>query len=352
MDIEKILHYREKIQSLQFPGEEFRVLKNELMALADSYHASEDVQEGLYYCSVENRSISGFVITAKDGSTITEQSFRDGKKRTIELIDKFLEELRNMDCLSQKLESIPDDTALNKLKRLEIEFRLSYYRDSPDKLLSRMRMLIKNVSRGSYLNEIPDKSLFQAYQSYKQKAYDYHKNIIANVISTIIEEIEMNSTYNQKNSKETIRSNKVFVVHGHDDEMKVSVARSLDRMGFEAIILSEQPDQGRTIIEKLENYSEVQYAVILLSPCDEGRKRGTNDFLPRARQNVIAEMGLFIGKLGRKNVTLLKKGDVEIPSDFLGLVYTEYDTNKFWEISLFKNMRSLGYNVDLNKLAQ
>ncbi len=115
---------------------------------------------------------------------------------------------------------------------------------------------------------------------------------------------------------------KIFIVHGHDEEAKYSLARFLEKLGIEVIILHEQPNGGRTIIEKFEDYSDVSYAVVLLTPNDLGGGKNDLDFLPRARQNVIFELGFFIGALGRERVCALHKGEVEIPSIFRG-IYTK-----------------------------
>lgn len=150
-----------------------------------------------------------------------------------------------------------------------------------------------------------------------------------------------------------IMTKKVFIVHGHDDEMKLAVARLLERLDFEPIILSEQTDQGRTIIEKFEEESNVGFAVVLMSDEDDiGAEAGSSDYKPRARQNVILELGYFIGKLGRKNhVCVLKKGNVEVPSDILGIVYKSYSSNDDgWKFALAKELKASGYSVDLNKI--
>ena len=146
---------------------------------------------------------------------------------------------------------------------------------------------------------------------------------------------------------------KVFIVHGHDDEMKVNVARLLEKFDLEPIILSEQADLGRTIIEKFEEESNVGFAVVLMSDKDDmGAEIGSTDYKPRARQNVILELGYFIGRLGRKNhVCVLKKGDVEVPSDILGIVYKQYNSNdEGWKLSLAKELKSAGYSIDLNQI--
>lgn len=58
-------------------------------------------------------------------------------------------------------------------------------------------------------------------------------------------------------------SKKVFIVHGHDNEAKLDVARTLEKAGFEAIILHEQHDNGLTIIQKIEKHTDVAFAVVL-----------------------------------------------------------------------------------------
>ena len=147
-------------------------------------------------------------------------------------------------------------------------------------------------------------------------------------------------------------NNKVFIVHGHDDLAKETVARSLEKMGFEAIILHEQPDEGKTVIEKIEANSDVAYAVVLYTECDLGRDKTLpeSENQNRARQNVVFEHGYLTAKLGRDHVCPLVKGKVETPGDISGVVYTPMDDNKAWEMKLYKNMKAVGINVDLNKL--
>jgi predicted nucleotide-binding protein len=101
---------------------------------------------------------------------------------------------------------------------------------------------------------------------------------------------------------------RVFIVHGHASEAKESLARFLERVGLEPIILHEQPNSGRTIIEKFEVYADVGFAVVLLTPDDVGApKDAPTELKPRARQNVIAELGYFYGKLSRHRVCALYK---------------------------------------------
>ena len=144
-------------------------------------------------------------------------------------------------------------------------------------------------------------------------------------------------------------SNKIFVVHGHDEGARESVARFLERLGFEAIILHEQANRGRTIIEKVEANSDVGFAVVLLTPDDEGCvKGGTPE--PRVRQNVLLELGYFIGRLKRERVCALRKGEVDIPSDFAGVVWEEMDAGNGWKQALGRELSAAGYDIEWNKV--
>lgn len=149
-------------------------------------------------------------------------------------------------------------------------------------------------------------------------------------------------------------TNKVFLVHGQDDKTKAIVARFLEHCGLLPVILHEQADQGRTIIEKFEQNADVSFAVILLTPDDVGGlSSGDGDpstLRPRARQNVILELGYFIGRLGRDRVCALKKDDIELPSDFSGVVYTAYDgSSEGWKMKLARELKAAGLAIDLER---
>lgn len=142
---------------------------------------------------------------------------------------------------------------------------------------------------------------------------------------------------------------KVFIVHGRDDLAKTDVARFIERLGFEAIILHEQPSSGQTIIEKIEAHTNVGFAVVLYTPCDVGGFVNEPQ-RSRTRQNVVFEHGYLIGKLGRQNVSALVKGDVEIPNDISGVVYVPLDQHGAWRLSLAKELRTANYPVDMNRV--
>lgn len=143
---------------------------------------------------------------------------------------------------------------------------------------------------------------------------------------------------------------RVFVVHGHDNSRMQALARFLERLGLEAIILHEQPSRGLTILEKLESHGNAAFAVILLTPDDVGSTVKDRDNLqPRARQNVVLELGYFIAKLGRRRTCALVVQGVEVPSDYSGVVYIPIDDAEAWKFHLARELKAAGLPVDINK---
>jgi len=147
-----------------------------------------------------------------------------------------------------------------------------------------------------------------------------------------------------------LSNKKVFIVHGHDNEAKEETARIIEKLGLQAIILHEQASSGNTIIEKIERYSDVGFAVILYTPCDKGHSK--NETIPknRARQNVVFEHGYLIGKLGRNRVCALVKGEVETPGDISGVVYVPMDSAGAWKNTLIDEMKAVGFVLDKNNI--
>ena len=162
-------------------------------------------------------------------------------------------------------------------------------------------------------------------------------------------------------SKVEMSADKVFIVHGHGELVKVTVARTLEQLGLKPIILHEQEDYGNTIIEKFEsNATDVGFAVVLLTADDMGisrkdiEKSNTENREPqaskRARQNVVFEMGYFMGKLDRAHVFLLLEDGVEKPGDLDGIVYTPIDSEGMWKIKLAKRLKAVGYKVNTDAI--
>lgn len=143
----------------------------------------------------------------------------------------------------------------------------------------------------------------------------------------------------------------IFIVHGHDEHHKETVARFVgDLTGKKPIILHEQSSLSATIIEKLERYADTAcYAIVIATGDDVGRSASGTD-RPRARQNVIMELGYFFGLLGRQNVALLYETNIEIPSDTEGIVHIELDGTREWRVKLANEMQAAGLEVDREAL--
>lgn len=136
--------------------------------------------------------------------------------------------------------------------------------------------------------------------------------------------------------------------------MKLAAARTIEKLKLNPIILHEQPSKGKTIIEKFTENSDVSFAVVLLSADDisynKNEKPETAKY--RARQNVIFELGYFIGKLGRERVLALHEleNDFEIPSDYSGVLFVPFDKTGKWQFDLVKELKALGISVDANDI--
>ncbi|MDQ3267191.1 MAG: nucleotide-binding protein [Pseudomonadota bacterium] len=149
------------------------------------------------------------------------------------------------------------------------------------------------------------------------------------------------------------KTKKVFVVHGHDEVAKTSLEVFLHEIGLEPIVLHRQADQGLTIIEKFEKYSDVGYAFILLTPdevayvaADSEKPEASRKTELRARPNVIFEFGYFVGKLGRSRVCCLYTGNVSLPSDLSGMIYKRYEKSiEEVAYSVIKDLKATGYGV-------
>lgn len=164
-------------------------------------------------------------------------------------------------------------------------------------------------------------------------------------------QVTISSTDKVISIKTTLSKTEVFIVHGHDDAAKSKTARYIEKLGLKPIILHEQASGSKTIIEKIEAYSNVGFGIVLYTPCDIGAKNEENPNLKnRARQNVVFEHGFLIGKIGRENVCALVKGDIETPNDISGVVYVKMDDEDAWHLKVARELRNSGYEIDMNKL--
>lgn len=195
-------------------------------------------------------------------------------------------------------------------------------------------------------------------ESVYQESYESGLQRARTALQSIYDEVQeyfddQNIEQKQAVERQTLPLGKeVFIVHGHDNEMLLKVKEFLTKSGLHPIVLREQPNEGRTIIEKFENEAaSTGFAVVLLTPDDVGRDvNEVNGENPRARQNVVFEMGYFIGKFGRRKVAVICDPSVERPGDVAGVVYIDNTSGNDWKIDLMKELRAAGYDVDPSAL--
>ncbi len=286
-------------------------------------------------------------------------------KNNLSSCDDMLGHLRALASDDEFFRDIPTDTSSSGFRKVKsIEELLSediircekYFSDPTD----------ENAGRSLYL-EITGRydsiisGLGQGLYSYIHECHFYDTDIS---IDTIEDNLKLllqkmisyqaahySTPETKRMEQQKIMSNKVFIVHGHDNVAKLEMARTLENANFKAIILHEQASAGKTVIEKIEANTDVSFAVVLYTQCDIGRAIGAkvDEERFRARQNVIFEHGYLIGKLGWGRVCALVKGDIETPSDISGVVYITMDDAGAWKMALAKEMKSAGLSVDMNK---
>jgi len=257
-------------------------------------------------------------------------------------------------------EKMSHETLLNEYKE-DVKILIFDDEDHLDKIRRKGKMIIKNIS-GEDSSDYRDFKSIGFHVNYhpadndsKIRKWNEGQQKIINLIDTMIEELSLFGKQSEevKSEKEVLTemSKKVFIVHGHDDTAKISLARFLEKLELEPIILHEQPNNGKTIIEKFEKHAAASsYSIVLLTPDDIGYpQKKEKEAKSRARQNVIFELGYFCGALERKNVSVLYKEGVEIPNDYLGVIYTPMDDRGAWQIDLAKEMKEAGLQFDMNK---
>lgn len=206
-------------------------------------------------------------------------------------------------------------------------------------------LILTNYGKESAPWKIYDRVDIRHFNGYEKEDFEREITKIVSALSACLR-ISPNGKKVQISTKE-LDLTKVFIVHGHDDLLKIEVARFIEKLGLEAIILHEQASSGNTIIEKIEEHSNVGFGIVLYTPCDIGAKKDEKPNLKeRARQNVVFEHGYLIGKIGRRNVCALVKGNIEKPNDISGVVYIS--TTEEWKLSLAKELRNSGYEIDMN----
>lgn len=179
-----------------------------------------------------------------------------------------------------------------------------------------------HYSRIVWTSSMPDTTIGE-YRDHTRNKIHAAVITLESAIGTLLEDtselFDQVSVAGESDIKKDLVSRKAFVVHGRDDATRESVARFLMKIEVQPIILHEQANRGQTVVEKIYAYSDVDFAVVILTPDDVGRLKG-GEQKPRVRQNVMLELGFFLGKLGREKVCALKHGEIDIPTDFAGTV--------------------------------
>ena len=226
--------------------------------------------------------------------------------------------------------------------------------------------LLSNKDIGQYLptwlKTNRNLNSFWGFIKPKFDTYAERRAFLSEEFSPILNHLEFGETVNipkatqqeQKTNKitEVVKmtsdKTKVFIVHGHDNSSKQEVARFIESIGLDPIILHEKASSGMTIIEKIEYYSsQADFAIVLYTPCDRGRG-ATETNTParkRARQNVVFEHGYLMAELGRENVCALVKGEIETPTDISGVVYVDLDLAGAWKQEVSKELKACGYKI-------
>lgn len=258
---------------------------------------------------------------------------------------------------------------IETLDEVERKFTQPYQVGHPI-LINGRTIPLQHIERLRVFCSTDPSNIIKARTKSKREAEDRASSLVMigfyynDLESAILEEKEITDnliTY-AKGTKKEVESNKVkdviptkvFIVHGHDNVLLTEVQAFLALLGIEPIILREQHDGSLTIIEKLEKYTKdrsIGFGIVLYTPDDEGKANKDVNYRPRARQNVVFEHGLLTGLYGRTRITTLvkKEGDIEMPGDVHGIVYTDHGY-KDWRITVAHMLNDAGYKIDYRKI--
>lgn len=253
--------------------------------------------------------------------------------------------------IAREGESIPFDI---------VTYGIVFFRsDAPGYLREARGVLIRTLEKvmGGQLPASPAFDARATFEPPKEDLFPVTDSALLRGISQRLASLEEGFRTMASHARETGQqeiTRDIFIVHGHDGELKNELARFLEKLDFNPIILHERPDRGLTIVQKLQyEASRVSFAFILHTPDDEGRKRGTDDSIqPRSRQNVVFEHGMFVGQFSAGRVCAIVREGVEIPSDLTGVIYKYIPKGSGISsiaLELIKELREAGYVVDANR---
>ena len=259
---------------------------------------------------IDTRSLSNLKITLKDAEKILIKQIEEGKQ----IKDSSITNI-NLLHQAEKKYNIWNSYNFKKLKQIF------------DKKIIAKEYSTSEWSIGGIL--ISDLTLQEKTSKFLNNIQ--HKINKLNSIKASFELLE---------AKKSEKKNKIFFVHGGYTNFSQTIIDFLNESGFELIILQEIAHAGKTIIDEVAN-TDIKYAIVLLSPTVENGST--------ANQNVILELGIFIGKLGRKNVFCLYEENLELPADYHGFRYIKLDNKNKWQKTLLEEIKSADLEIDLKK---
>ncbi len=269
---------------------------------------------------------------------------------------EIVERYRNL--TEEKIDELKKFPALFVVENEEVSSKIGYLND----IGVRVRSVVIDFEFDKAFPELPAGSINSIRDEIDLGQYELRRTHwavkdekILDILlrANLISELSINRSFFSENTPvqappsdgSDYNTNQVFIVHGHDDLMRVEVEAFLKSLNLQPIVLSQQASLGMTIIEKIEHYSNVGFGIVLYTECDIGCKKGAMSQKYRARQNVVFEHGYLIGKLQRNRVAALVKGDVETPNDISGVVYITVNESEGWKSSLISEMREVGYHI-------
>jgi predicted nucleotide-binding protein len=249
--------------------------------------------------------------------------------------------------------------SIENFKRVENDFEA--WDSSNDEYLKQAFNKVENEYRSSYSMskksfwlEFPKETIERREWLVLDKKLDKKINKLNSIIAKIefmnieveLKDVEEAASKAVPLRSKQIENKDVFIVHGHDDLALNEIQLYVRELSLNPIVLKNEAGSSETVIEKIEKLSSVMYAIVLYTPCDfGGNNKKADEKRNRARQNVVFENGFLIGRLGRKNVSHVIKGDIEIPGDLNGIVYIKMQND--WKIQLYRELKMAGVEAIL-----
>jgi predicted nucleotide-binding protein len=254
--------------------------------------------------------------------------------------------------MSTNLELIQD--LLNQAQEI------SYQNGKRDAVEKRAEMLFRKIfnDKTPYIKSLKEITYSpqiwhtETPESVFESKFNDGKDKLLNLLRVVYEDLQLNII--PMKSTSIADSRDVYIVHGYNEQMKSVVVRAIEQLKLASVILHEHPDKGKNIFQKFTDYPNPIYVIVLLSADEVAYEK---DHSPetaqyRATQNVILELGYFIGKIGRERVLVLHEtvSNFEIPTDYRGIPFVPFDKVGGWISELVKNLTALGIYIDENSL--